>query len=228
MLESFRVGIIGRSGTLFDGFDACFREGDVWALTGPPASGKSRLLAVLHGDCHPDAGDVMSDGASLCRGGTEAVARYHRVAGLVAERLDAGAHTVGDLFRLSALAVDDVPEPERQAREVALLSLVGLPGASEASFASLSLSEQVRAAIAIELFRGPRVLLLDTPLARAGKEWMEMLSALFRALAREGRIVVIVERELPPGFPMKPVGEIVRSGPFTLSQLVAGAGEASR
>ncbi|HEY3490966.1 MAG TPA: ATP-binding cassette domain-containing protein [Candidatus Deferrimicrobiaceae bacterium] len=228
MLESFRIGIIGRAGTLFDGFDAAFREGEVWALTGPPASGKSRLLGVLHGDCRPAAGDVLSGGTSLYRGTPDAVAHHHRTAGLVAERLDAGAHTVGDLFRLSALAADDVPEPERKAREVALLSLVGLQGGADFRFASLSQSEQVRAAIAVELFRGPKVLLLDTPLARAGKEWMEMLIALFRALAREGRIVVFAERELPPGFPMKPVAEGVRSGPFVLTQLVSGAGEASR
>ncbi len=227
MLELFRIGMIGRAGTLFDGFDAAFRDGDVWAVTGPPSSGKSRLLGVLHGEGKPDAGDVMLDGVPLYRGTSESVPRFRRVSGIVGEALDVGTHTVGDLFRLASLAAGDVPESERKAREAALLSMVGLPGSAGFVFRSLSLSEQARAALAIELFRGPRVLLLDAPIARIGKEWTEMLSALFRALAREGRIIVFAERELPPLFPMKPVTEGTRCGPFLLTQLMAGSpGEA--
>ncbi len=223
MLEAFRVGMIGRSGTLFDGFEAAFRDGDIWLVTGPPASGKSRLLAVLHGDGRPDAGDVMFDGVPLYRGTPDAASRFRSTAGLVDEMIDAGEHSVGELFRLASLVAGGVPETERKAREAALLSMVGLPGSSDYAFRSLSMSEQVRASLAIELFRGPRVLLLDAPFARIGKEWTEMLSALFRALAREGRIIVFTEREIPPLFPMKPVKESTRCGPFLLTQLAAGS-----
>lgn len=192
-------------------------------MTGPAASGKSRLLAALHGDARPDAGDVMIDGVSLYRGAADALPRYRRMAGLVHEMPEAGGRTVRELFRLAALAAGDVPEAERRARETALLSMVGLPDVGEVAFESLSTSEQARAALAVELFRGPRVLLLDAPLARVGKEWMDMLSALFRALAREGRIIVFAERELPQTFPMKSAKESVRSGPFMLTPLAAGA-----
>jgi ABC-type multidrug transport system ATPase subunit len=228
MLEAFRIGIIGRTGTLFDGFDAAFREGDVWAITGAPSSGKSRLLSVLHGEMKPDAGDVMLDGVPLYRGTSDSGPRFRSVASLVGDTFYAGEHTVGELFRLASLAAEAVAEPERAAREAALLSMVGLPGSSTHDFRSLSLSERFRAALAIELSRGPRILLLDAPFARIGKEWTEMLVALLRALAREGRIIVFAERELPPLFPMKPVKEGTRCGPFLVMQLVAGsAGEAA-
>lgn len=227
MLEAIHLGLVGRSGTLFDGVDATFRDGDVWAITGPPSSGKSCLLEVVHGERNPDAGDVMIDGESLYRGTPGTGPRFRRVSALVHDIFEAGPHTVGDLFRLVALAAGDVPEGERKARESTLLSMVGLPGYSGYAFRSLSMSERLRAALAIELFRGPRVLLLDTPVSRIGKEWTEMLCSLFRALAREGRIILFAERELPAGFPMKPLGEAVRSGPFKLVQLASGsAGEA--
>jgi ABC-type multidrug transport system ATPase subunit len=226
MLEAIHLGLVGRSGTLFDGVDATFREGDVWAITGPPSSGKSSLLQVVHGERKPDAGDVMIDGESLYRGTPGTGPRFRRVSALVHDIFEAGPHTVGDLFRLVALAAGDVPEGERKAREASLLSMVGLPGYSGFDFRSLSMSERLRAALAIELFRGPRVLLLDTPVSRIGREWTEMLCALFRALAREGRIILFAERELPAWFPMKPVGEPVSSGPFKLVQLASGnAGE---
>jgi ABC-type multidrug transport system ATPase subunit len=227
MLEAIHIGLVGRTGTLFDGVDATFREGDIWAITAPPSSGKSCLIEVLHGERKPDAGDVMIDGASLYRGQPEEAPRFRRVSTFVPVAYEAGPHTVGELFRLVALATGDVPEGERKAREASLLSMVGLPGYSDFVFRSLSMSEQLRAALAVELFRGPRVLLIDAPVSRIGKEWTDMLCALFRALAREGRIIVFAERELPPGFPMKPVKEVVRTGPFTLVQLASGTeGEA--
>lgn len=222
MLEAFRIGIIGRGGTLFDGFDAAFREGEVWAVTGPACCGKSRLLAALHGDAIPDAGDVMFDKASLFRGEPDAVSGFRQVSGAVPERYAAGPHTVGELFRMSALAAGGVPGAEREAREAALLSMVGLSGFSGFPFETLSASERFRAALAIELFRGPRVLYLDAPLSRAGREWFEMLGSLFRALAREGRTIVFAEREIPPAFPMKATGEPTRSGPFLLTLLASG------
>lgn len=223
MLEAIRVGLVGRGGTLFDGLDAAFREGEVWAISGGAGCGKSRLLAALHGDTKPDAGDVLFDKASLYRPESGALPGFRHAAGLVSEHYGAGAHSVEELFRMASIAAGGVPAPEREAREAALLSMVGLSGYAGFPFASLSVSEQLRAALAVELFRGPRLLLLDAPLARAGREWMETLASLFRALAREGRTVVFAEREIPASFPMKGAGEAARCGPFLLARLASGS-----
>jgi putative ABC transport system ATP-binding protein len=223
MLETIRLGLVGREGTLFDALDASFREGDIWAVTGRASSGKTRLLGALHGERRPDAGDVLAGGASLFRGSGGPPAGFRRLSALVPDPVEAGPDTVGELFRLAALAMGDVPESERKDREDSLLSMVGLSGCAGAGFRSLSASEKFRAGLAVELFREPRILLLDSPFARIGKEWTEMLCGLLRALAREGRIVVLAERELPPVFPMKPVREEIRCGPIALVQLAAGA-----
>lgn len=222
MLEAIRVGLIGRGGTLFDGFDGVFREGDVWAVTAPASAGKSRLLATLHGEGRPDAGDVLADGVSIYRGSPDAASRFRRGSALVTDLVEPESETIGDLFRLAAMAAGNVPEAERREREASLLAMVGLAGGSGWTYRSLSQSERFRAGLAVELFRGPRVLLLDGPVSRIGKEWTDMLCSLFRALARERRLIVFAERELPPAFPMKPVRESLGSGPFTLVQLASG------
>ena len=226
MLEAIHLGLHGRGGILFEGFDAVFRQGDIWAITGSPSTGKTRLLGVLHGERRPDAGDVLVDGVSMFRGPAGKSPAFRRSSAMVPDPVEAGPDTVGGLFRLAALAMGGVSEAERKEREESLLSLVGLPGISGEGFRSLSTAEKFRAGLAVELFREPRVLLLDAPVTRAGKDWTETLCLLLRALAREGRIVVLAERELPLLFPMKPVREELRFGPVTLTQLAAGdAGE---
>src|SRR4030067_491163 len=86
---------------------------------------------------------------------------------------------------------------ERKRRTEELLSLLGLPGTEEAGVSSLSASERARAALAVELFRSPRYLFLDMLLANVGKEWEEKLGSLFRALAKEGRTNIMMERQQP-------------------------------
>ena len=74
MIEGFRVGVSGRAGTLWEGVDLSFGDGDVWLVCGPPSCGKSVLLRVLRGDRRPDAGDVVVGGESLVRGSRGAAA----------------------------------------------------------------------------------------------------------------------------------------------------------
>src|SRR5512143_3684065 len=135
MIEAFRLGARGWSGTLWDGVDLSFGDGDVWLVSGPPSCGKSLLLRILRGDRRPDAGDVVVGGESLVRGARDAAASFRASAGLVPESFPSAgfakpragtARTVGDLFRLSALVAGAIPATERKRREEELLALVGL------------------------------------------------------------------------------------------------------
>jgi ABC-type multidrug transport system ATPase subunit len=126
--------------------------------------------------------------------------------------------TVGDLFRRSALAGGGVRESERKERAERLLEMVGLPGASGWRTAELSVSERVRACLAAELLRGPKVLFCDGLVAGAGIPCREMLWGLFRALAREGNTVVLAERTIPERWALA-ADDAQPVGPFRVFRL---------
>jgi len=249
MIEAFRLGALGRDGTLWDGVDLSFGDGEVWLVSGPPSCGKSVLLRILRGDRRPDAGDVVVGGESLFRGARDAVASFRASAGMVPESFPSGAfaaprpgmaRTVRDLFRLSALVAGPIAATERQRREEELLALVGLSAPdSEAGtrpcgdahaweLSSLSLSERARVALAVELLRNPKYLFADMLVANAGKDWTDKLGALFRALAREGRTIVLAERAVPDRWQVARTGDPAASGPFSFYRLGVPAPEPKR
>lgn len=251
MIEAFRLGALGRNGTLWDGVDLSFGDGEVWLVSGPPSCGKSVLLRILRGDRRPDAGDVVVGGESLVRGGRNAGASFRASAGLVPESFPSGgfagagpgaARTVGDLFRLSAIIAGAIPAKERKRREEELLTLVGLSepardseagtppsGRADAwALSSLSLSERARVALAAELMRSPKYLFADMLVANAGRDWSDMLGALFRALAREGRTIVLAERAIPDRWQVSRTGDSAASGPFSFYRVGAPAHEPKR
>ncbi len=247
MIEAFRLGALGRSGTLWEGVDLSFRDGDVWLVAGPPSCGKTLLLRILRGDRRPEAGDVVVGGESLLRAGREA-AGFRASAGLVPESFPPGnsvgppggaPRTVGDLFRLSAIVAGGIPARERERREEELLALVGLPDSGPGpgaaapppgeactwELASLSLSERARVALAAELLRNPKYLFADMLVANAGSGWSDRLGALFRALAREGRTIILAERSVPDRWRVVSTGDLAASGPFSFYRLGAAAPE---
>lgn len=224
MIEAFRVGAVSRGRTLWEGLDLAAGDGEIWVVTGPPACGKTLLMRILRGERRPDSGDVVAGGESLYRGSPGHNLRFRAFSGMVPEYLPVPpGRTVGDLFRLSALAAGGVVAAERTRRMEELLAIVGLPGVEGAEVSSLSASERARAALAVELFRSPRYLFLDMLLANAGKEWEEKLGSLFRALAKEERTIIMMERQLPDRWQGGKASPPVSAGPFSLSRVAAPA-----
>lgn len=220
MIEAFRVGAAFSKGTLWDGLDLAFDDGEVCVVTGPPASGKTLLLRILRGERRPDAGDVVVGGKSLYRGNPGPGKAFRASSGFVPESFSPTAcRTVRDLFRLSAVAVPGISARERMEREEELLALVGMPGSQGAGLSCLSVSERARIALAVELVRSPRVLFTDMLLMNAGREWTDMLGGLFRALAREGKTIIMAERTIPERWNTREGGQGIARGPFRLFRL---------
>jgi ABC-type multidrug transport system ATPase subunit len=223
MIEGFRLGVFSRGATLWDGLDFAFGDAAAWFVTGPPSSGKTLLLSILRGERRPDAGDVVVSGESLYRGDAALARAWRASCGYIPEQTVADARlTVGDLFRRSALAGGGVRETERTDR---LLQMVGLQGASGWRIAELSISERGRACLAAELLRGPKVLFCDGLVAGAGVPFWEMLWGLFRALAREGNTVILVERRIPERWALA-AGNPEPVGPFRVYRLPGAAAAA--
>ena len=219
MIEGFRLGLFSRGTTLWDGLDFAFGDAAAWFVTGQPSSGKTLLLSILRGARRPDAGDVVVSGESLYRGNAALALAWRASCGYVPEQTVADLRlTVGDLFLRSAIAGGRVRESERKERTDRLLEMVGLQGASGWRVAELSLSERVRACLAAELLRGPKVLFCDGMVAGAGVPFWEMLWGLFRTLAREGNTVVLAERRIPERWALA-AGDPEPVGPFRVYRL---------
>lgn len=230
MIEAFHLRATARGAPLFEDVTLAFDEGEAWIVSGPPSCGKSLLLRILSGDRKPDSGDVLAEGDSLYGGNPAARDRFRLKTAFVPESLPATGQTARDLFRLSALSVGDIPRKERERREEELLALLGVAGTGSVPLSRLSVSERARIALAAELLRGPKVLFLDMLLSNAGRDWTQSLLGMFRALAREGRTIVMMERELPerwrgavdPGTAAASDPRIRDAGPFRLLRLAGG------
>ena len=225
MIEAFHMGAVSRDRKLLEGLDLSFDEGEVCVVTGPAGAGKTLLLRILRGERRPDEGDVVVGGDSLYRGSSPVVAAFRASLGVVPEVFPPmTCSTVRDLFLLSGTAGERVPAGEREERQEKLLSMMGLPGAHDWRLSSLSLTERARVALAAELFRGPRYLFLDGLVANAGVEWTEMLGGLFKALAREGKTVLLAERTFPERWKSGDSEEGIAKGPFRLFRLAVSGG----
>lgn len=228
MIEAFHVGAVSRDRKLWDGLDLAFGEGEACVVTGPAGAGKTLLLRILRGERRPDEGDVVVGGDSLYRGSSSAVSAFRASSGVVPDIFPAMTGcSVRDLFLLSEAAGNRIPKGEREERREELLSMLGLQETLDWKLSSLSLTERARVALAAELFRGPKYLFLDMMVANAGEEWTDMLGGLIRALAREGKTVVLAERNFPGRWVAMSGEEGIVKGPFRLFRL-AVSGEAQR
>ena len=116
-------------------------------------------------------------------------------------------------------------DSELKVRTDRLLEMVDLQGASGWRIAEMSISERGRACLAAELLRGPKVLFCDGLVAGAGVPFWEMLWGLFRALAREGNTVILVERRIPERWALA-AGNPKPVGPFRVYRLPGTAVDA--
>jgi len=163
---SLRVDVEARRGdfSMAAAFEAA--AGETVALLGPNGAGKSTLVAALAGIDPPIRGRVDLDGETL----DDVAVGLH----VPPERRPVGVVFQDRLLVPHLSAIETVAFPlrargaqrrEARSRAAGLLSRLGLAGRAEARPADLSGGEAQRVALARALIHGPRLLLLDEPLA---------------------------------------------------------------
>jgi ABC-2 type transport system ATP-binding protein len=161
--------------------------GQVTGLLGPNGSGKSTTLRVALGLIHPSAGEALIGGLPYRR-----LAQPRRLVGAMLEAT--GFHPgrrARDHLRVLAAAGG---LPDRRVDEVLDLTGVGPSGGRRVREFSLGMRQ--RLGLAAALLGDPQVLLLDEPangLDPAGIAW---LRGLLRALAGQGRTIVLASHVL--------------------------------
>ncbi len=183
-LRSLRYHAATAEEAVLRGVNLTLEAGRLALVAGRSGSGKSTLLELICGLAEPSQGEILWHGKALN-------ARQRRwLCGLVfqfPERHFLGL-TVGQELRLGQRRL-----PTEKAERV--LAQVGLQGLSmQQSPEKLSGGQQRRLAMAVQLLRDPRVLLLDEP--TAGLDWSVRgdIIELIGELSQE-RVVLIVSHE---------------------------------
>ncbi|TFD86342.1 ATP-binding cassette domain-containing protein [Cryobacterium serini] len=172
--------------------------GEVLALLGPNGSGKSTVLDLLAGLATPDAGTVTIDGAVLTGPG-RFVAPERRGIGLLGQDSLLFPHLSARANVAFALRVGEARLTAAQARKEAdrWLDRVGLHDLGDSKPGALSGGQQQRVALARALAAGPRVLLLDEPMAALDAETAPFMRQLIREqLADTGTSAIIVTHDI--------------------------------
>jgi polar amino acid transport system ATP-binding protein len=192
--------------TAVDRTDLEIEQGEFFALLGPSGSGKTTLLRCVNFLERPTRGEIWVDGQRIGR--REAGGRLHDLSdrdmareraeiGFVFQRFNLFPHlNARDNVALAPRRVRGMGRPE--ARELAdeMLRKVGLGHKLEEYPERLSGGQQQRVAIARVLAMQPKVILFDEPTSALDPELVGEVLSVMRALAEEGRTMMIVTHEI--------------------------------
>ncbi|MGK5679033.1 ABC transporter ATP-binding protein [Actinoplanes sp. URMC 104] len=197
------------------------RSGRVTGFLGPNGAGKTTTLRMLLGLVTPTAGTATFGDQRYVD-----IADPVRRVGAVLEASSAhrgrtGRNHLRMICRAAGL-------PETRADEV--LEMVGLTPAAGRKFKGYSLGMKQRLGIAAAMLGDPRVLILDEPANGLDPEGIRWMRDLLKALAAEGRTVLVSShllgemQLLADDVVIVAAGKLVRQGPVdeVLSDLSGG------
>jgi polar amino acid transport system ATP-binding protein len=178
------------------GIDLDVARGERIAILGASGSGKSTLLRCLNFMEMPDAGTVTLDGKVVGRRERELTAVRQRI-GMVFQQFNLFPHmtALGNVME-GLRTVRRMPKAEAQARAEKELARVGLADKAANYPAHLSGGQKQRVAIARALAMDPEMLLFDEPTSALDPELVGEVLGVIRALAEEGRTMLLVTHEL--------------------------------
>ena len=195
--------------------DLRVEAGEIVAVLGDTASGKSSLLRCIAGLDTPESGDIRLDGAPL-----RATPPHLRPVAFVAQ----GAALWPQMTVRANLAFAPesrgLPAAEVRARVDAALSGFDITALADRRPSTLSGGELQRVALARALAQAPRVLLLDEPFAWTGDDDRDALLTRLREHLREtGACAILATRDphtasLADRIAVIQDGCIVQTGPF--------------
>jgi branched-chain amino acid transport system ATP-binding protein len=212
--------------TVTDGVNFAVAAGELHAVIGPNGAGKTTLINQISGLLTPDAGRIVFCGADITGLPVAAraalgLARSFQITSVLPgfSALENVALAVqardGSSFRFFGRAD---AEHALNERALAALTEVGLGGRADVAAGHLSHGEKRALELAIALAMEPKLLLLDEPMAGAGRDETERLVAVLARL--KGRFpMVLVEHDMTAVFALADrisvliYGRILASGP---------------
>jgi len=190
-----------------DGVDFQVREGETHAVIGPNGAGKTTFIKQVSGELQPDAGSIHFAGEDITqlpapKRSRRGLARSFQITSIYREfstldnvALAVQAHA-GHSFRFWKPAREDGSLVEPALR---ILESVGLEKRKNVPAAELSHGEQRQLEIAMALATGPRLLLLDEPVAGMGTDESARMVE-FLATLKGTKTIVLVEHDMDAVF----------------------------
>lgn len=201
------------------GINLTVEEHQVVCLIGPSGCGKSTLLRCINGLEEIQAGEIRLHGDRITGPGVDLNA-LRRDVGIVFQSFNLFPHmTVLQNITLAPTQVLRMPEPEAQAKALALLKRIGLEHKAQAYPDQLSGGQQQRVAIVRALAMEPMLLLLDEITSALDPELVSEVLNLLRELAREGMTMILLPTRWalpgrwPARFALCTVGWCTRKAP---------------
>jgi ABC-2 type transport system ATP-binding protein len=186
------------------------RPGRVTGFLGPNGAGKTTTLRMLLGLVTPTAGTATIGGRRYAE-----ISDPTRLVGAVLEASSAHRGRTGrNHLRMICLAAG-----LSQQRADEALALVGLTPAGNRKFKGYSLGMKQRLGIAAAMLGDPRVLVLDEPANGLDPEGIRWMRDLLKALAAEGRTILVSShllaemQLLADDVVIVAAGKLIRQGP---------------
>ena len=187
------------------GVDVAARPRDVITMIGASGSGKSTFLRCLNFLEMPDSGVIAVEGEEIeidrskrrARVNARQINRIRSRIGMVFQSFNLWSQlTVIENVTIAPIKVLGLSKAQARERGEAYLRKVGLWEKRDHYPAHISGGQQQRVAIARALAMEPKVMLFDEPTSALDPELVGEVLTVIRALADEGRTMVIVTHEM--------------------------------
>ena len=210
-----------------DGIDLVVEKGEIHALLGENGAGKSTLMNVLYGLYKPTFGEVKINGEVVdFQGPKDAIGKG---LGMVHQHFMLfQPFTVVENIILGEEPTKGVVLDKKIAREkvVELSNRYGLKIDPDAKIEDISVGMQQRVEILKALYRDAEILIFDEPTAVLTPQEIDELIAIIKALAAEGKSIIIITHKLKEIKALAEKCTIIRRGKRIDTVDVASATEA--
>jgi len=189
-LEKLVVTPPGAAGPVIKGISLLVPPGEILAVIGPSAAGKSTLVRAMLGIYRPNGGTVRLDGAKLDQWDREALGQYIGYLPQDVELLDG---TISEnIARFGAIDADKVVSAAQAAGVHPMI--LRLPEGYDTRLVGniLSAGQRQRIGLARALYGEPRVIVLDEPNSNLDQDGDAALAKTLADLKSAGRTVVVV------------------------------------
>jgi glutamate/aspartate transport system ATP-binding protein len=182
-------------------------KGEVVVVCGPSGSGKSTLIKCVNGLEAFQQGDVIVNGTSVGKAGTN-LPKLRSHVGMVFQHFELFPHmTIVENLTIGQIKVLGRNKDEANERGLKLLDRVGLKTQAAKFPGQLSGGQQQRVAIARALAMDPICMLFDEPTSALDPEMINEVLDVMVELATEGMTMMVVSHEM--GFARKVANRVI-------------------
>ena len=208
---------------VLEGINITINKGDIVAVIGPSASGKSTFLRCLNCMEDPTSGSIIFNGVDIADMSVD-INEHRRHMGMVFQLFNLfNNKTVLENIMLApvylrckdlkknkkafpGLTKEKIKQEEKE-RAMALLGRIGLEDKADVYPSTLSGGQKQRIAIVRALAMNPDVILFDEPTSALDPEMVGEVLDLMKDLAKEGMTMVVVTHEM--GFAREVANRVV-------------------